>query len=92
MDYLILIALIAAIAIGVYFFIKKAAADRQKKEEEERQYAQAMARVRRAENKCDMSDPISREDIEYLRWANSPRLDEAIMLRRRQIEQGVEVN
>ncbi len=43
---------------------------------------------RQAENKVKMSDPILRSDIQILDATNSDLLDEAIDLRRAQIEQG----
>ena len=43
---------------------------------------------RQAENKVKMSDPILRSDIQTLDVTNSDLLDEAIALRRAQIEQG----
>lgn len=43
---------------------------------------------RRAENKVKMSDPILRGDIEILEQTNSDLLNDAIALRRAQIEQG----
>ena len=51
-------------------------------------YIQARMRRRRVENKVIMADLITREDIEILRKTRSEYFDQAVVLRRRQVELG----
>ena len=74
------VLIIVAVAIGVviaYFMFKKA-----KSEAESARDADDAAR------KVRMSDPILRSDIEALEKADHAELEAAILLRRRQIEDG----
>ena len=81
MEILITVLVIAAICVGGYFYFKH----RQKVGREE---ADQEARIARSEEKVEMSDLITRTDISILREADSPMLDQAIALRRRQVDQG----
>lgn len=51
-------------------------------------YIQARIRRRRVENKVIMADIITREDIDILRKTRSQYFDQAVDLRRRQVELG----
>ena len=51
-------------------------------------YAQTSMRQKRVENKVIMADLITREDIELLRRTKSEYFDQAVHLRRRQVESG----
>ena len=75
METAIVVILAVVVAAGVGYYLVKVKAP------------QANAR-RRAENKVKMSDPILRADIEVLERADSDLLNDAIALRRAQIEQG----
>ena len=81
MEYLIGFAVVAA-AIAVGYFVVKAKLTQGRNERE------LEAQRRRAENKVRMSDPILRADIEILEQTYSEYLNDAIALRRAQIEQG----
>ena len=74
MEIVWVVVVLAVIAAAVYYVIKVQAP---------RQSAK-----RRAENKVKMSDPILRADIEVLERTDSDLLNDAIALRRAQIEQG----
>ncbi len=74
MEVLLIVVVVAAIAgAGYYVFGIQAPKQTAK---------------RRAENKVKMSDPILRGDIEILEKTDSDLLNDAIALRRAQIEQG----
>ncbi len=74
MEVLLIVVVVAAVA-GAGYYVFGIQAPRQ-------------TAKRRAENKVKMSDPILRGDIEVLERANSDLLNDAIALRRAQIEQG----
>ena len=74
MEFVFGLAIVAAVIAAGYYVIKVQAPRQSEK--------------RRAENKVKMSDPILRADIEVLERNNSDLLNDAIALRRAQIEQG----
>lgn len=81
MEILIAVLVIAALCVGGYFYFKH-------KQKVGREEADLEARQARAEDKVEMSDPITRTDIAILRETGSDYLDQAIALRRRQVDQG----
>ena len=69
------VVVVVAIAVAAGYYVLKVQAPQQNAK-------------RRAENKVKMSDPILRADIEVLEKTDSVLLNDAIALRRAQIEQG----
>ena len=74
---LLLIAGIAIVALGIYFLTRK-----------RRPSGQELMELSRAEAKVKVSDPITRGDIDVLERWGSKLLDDAIELRRAQLERG----
>lgn len=81
LEILIAVLVIAALCVGGYFYFKH-------KQKTGREEAEQEAKIARSEEKVEMSDLITRTDISILREADSPLLDQAIALRRRQVDQG----
>ena len=75
-----LVLLVGAVGVGWYWMKYKLP--------QEKAAQEFQREVERAENKVKVSDPISRRDIELLEKAQSMYANDAISLRRRQVEQG----
>ena len=74
---LLILAILGACAVGIFYFQTKA---RQKREAEEKEQ-----RLRDAINNVLMSDPITRDNIDILRETDSEYLPQAVDLRREQV-------
>ena len=82
MDTAIGLLVIAALVAGGWFYVTKI-------QMPQKRAAQELEQARlRAENKVKMYDPILRSDIEALEKSGSLRAQEAIEIRRIQIQQG----
>ncbi len=86
MEVAIVMIVILALAGGVGFYYFKVQAP--KEAQKQAHLRQLSIERQRAENKVRMSDIILRADIEILQQTNSPMVNDAIALRRAQIEQG----
>lgn len=74
---LIAIAVLVLVALGIYFLTRK-----------RRPSGEELMQLSRAENKVKVSDPITRGDIDILERWGSKLLEDAITLRRAQIQRG----
>ena len=79
-ELLIVVVIIAAGVVGYFYFKRQMAQQREERD--------LVAERRRAEGKVKMADPILRADVEALERTGSEYLNDAVALRRRQIEQG----
>lgn len=74
---LLLIAGIALVAFGIWYLTRK-----------RRPSGEELMELSRAENKVKVSDPITRGDIDVLERWDSKLLEDAIELRRAQLQRG----
>ena len=74
---LLVVAALALIAIGIWWLTRK-----------RRPSGEELMELSRAENKVKVSDPITRGDIDILERWGSKLLDDAIALRRAQLQRG----
>ena len=74
---LLLIAGLLLIGFGIWWFTRK-----------RRPSGEELMELSRAENKVNVSDPITRGDIDVLKRWDSKLLEDAIALRRAQLQRG----
>lgn len=74
---LVVLAALALIAFGIWWLTRK-----------RRPSGQELMELSRAENKVKVSDPITRGDIDILERWDSKLLEDAISLRRAQLQRG----
>lgn len=83
----ILLAIVVAVPI-VYLYMKAETKKKGQERERQRRIGEWQQRVRQAERAVEVSDPITRQIIDVLREADSSFYQDAIALRRKQVEQG----